>query len=475
MFLSLLVFVVFLLWSVVSHQWSLRAPARAHLAEDTRPPSIQVASDAPPAHVQLAVDTPPPSIQVAADTPPPQVQLATETPPPSVQPYRERSRTGLRDYGYLLPLKASDQLTGAAMNVLSVQCLASKLSPKLVVVEPFVNDTFLGAVLTVEDRESFDRKNNLKMSDIYDIDTWNKVSDRYHYNRLAMWEKFIHDAPQDVILVENQWKYDCDLNALKKTYSVFFDIFNFKVVRTACLNFKKLGEINAGQFKDIVYGEYDPGQVTVIINRLPGMGGIGKWSSAVESKACSKGLFGGVVINEMVPSQRIKRDAEKYIKHYFGGHTEYISLMVRAEHRMNTAKPSTINETIKAIFQETHQQWSEIRNRRNIRATFLGMDVGKYGCIKLSLSSYEYAKELNTEVHMFFDNLYNGSMSYTEWEESFQRVSGVESGLGIRGYVAILQKEIASRGRCLIIIGGGSFQQSVASLYKQAHAGQLLC
>ena len=170
----------------------------------------------------------------------PRIQpVAGPMTPPGAQP--SRSRSGPRDYGYLMNLWASDQMTGAAMNMLSIQCLASKLSPKLVVVEPFLVISYFGANLTVEDREDFDRKHNLKLSDVYDIDTWHKVSDRYHYNRLASWESFIHDTPQDVILVENQWFHDCDLNALNKAYSVFFRLFNFKVVRTVCLNFKKSG------------------------------------------------------------------------------------------------------------------------------------------------------------------------------------------------------------------------------------------
>ena len=47
-------------------------------------------------------------------------------------------------------------------------------------------------------------------------------------------------------------------------------------MKTACLNFKKSGAMNAGQFKSVVYGECAPEQVTVIIDRLPGIGGVGE-------------------------------------------------------------------------------------------------------------------------------------------------------------------------------------------------------
>ena len=85
---------------------------------------------------------------------------ADPTTLPGVQPLR--STAGPRDYGYLVNFWASDQLTGAAMNMLSIRCLASKLSPKLVVVEPFLVDTYLGGAFGVKDRKSFDRKNKLR-------------------------------------------------------------------------------------------------------------------------------------------------------------------------------------------------------------------------------------------------------------------------------------------------------------------------
>ena len=54
----------------------------------------------------------------------------------------------------------------------------------------------------MDDSESSDRENNIKLKDIYDIDGWNKVSDHYHNNRLAHWESFVVNAPRDLILVE---------------------------------------------------------------------------------------------------------------------------------------------------------------------------------------------------------------------------------------------------------------------------------
>ena len=481
---GLLLFVfasTFLLWGVVSHQRYSRT--------DTLPTNVQRYQDLSWAGQGVALASAQPTYNAVSkqdlvqtsNTPSPAISRSSSSavvqrtqptaggdePAPIVQ----------HDHGYLLELYSSDALTGGAMNILSYQCMVSKLSPKLIVVEPFVLPTAkYGAVLEVEDKESFDRENNVKLRDIYDIEVWNKASDGYHYNRLAPWESFITDAPRDLILVENQWWRDCNLSALIEKFSGFFKTFNFRIVKMTCLNFRKSGAMNAGQFKGVVYGEYAPEQVTVIIDRLPGIGGVSPFNTAVEGQSCSKGNYGDLIIN--VPSsKRIKRDAEEYIKRYFGGQKDFVSLMIRLEHRLTVAKTTgNMLAEVKNILQEVRQKWTAVKNRQHLNATFLAFDVGKYGSADFSLLNYFGPMgEILTEIRKFFDGLYNGSISYSEWEDSFMQVSGVKSGSGVAGYVAILQKEIASQGRCIILVGGGSFQQSAGHLHQLNHQGQKQC
>ena len=387
---------------------------------------------------------------------------------------RNLSLTVVHDHGYLLELNSSDAMTGGAMNVMSIQCMASKLSPKLIVVEPFAMNSIFGTFLEVENRESFDIENSVKLRDIYDINAWNKASDRYHYNRLAPWESFIDDAPRDVILVENQWWDDCNLSALTEKFSGFFKTFNFRIVKTVCLNFKKSGAINVGQFKGVVYGKYTPEQVTVVIDRLPGIGGVGPFQTAVEGRSCGKGQYYGL-IHGMPSSKRIKRDAEEYIKRYLGGKKDFVSLMIRLEHRLKAPTESSKVEQTKRILQECHQKLTAVKSRQNMSTTFLAFDVGKYGSSGFFLGKHGPIEGVIAEMHKFFDSLYKGSISYSEWEDSFVEVSGVEFGHGVSGYVAVLQKEIAIQGQCIILIGGGSFQESAGKLHQLAHQEQKQC
>ena len=453
---------ILLLWRVVAHQWNSRT--------DVSLPQVQSGElSLVRQGVTGAIYSRKLSFAVVQKSRPITGSEAKPTTSRTITPQAVQ-----HDHGYLLELHVSDQLTGGVVNVMSIQCMASKLSPKLIVVEPFVMNSSYGAVLEVEDRESFDRENNVKLRDIYDIDVWNKMSDYYHYNRLAPWESFIDDAPRDLILVENQWGRDCNLPLLTKKFLGFFKTFKFRVARTVCLDFKKSGAMNAGMFKSVVYGEYAPEQVTVIIDLLPGIGTVSRWSTAVERKSCRKMKFWNVIFDNLPSAKRIKHDAEEYIKRYLGGKKDFVSLMIRLEHSYMAATQSKI-EQIKLVLQESHRKWTAVNSRQKLGATFLAFDVGKYGSAEFYLGNRGPMGEILAEMHRFFDSLYNGSISYSEWEDSFVEVSGVKSGTGVSGYVAILQKEIASQGQCIILIGGGSFQKSAGHLHQLAHPGHTQC
>ena len=108
-------------------------------------------------------------------------------------------KVDLNGSGYILELHASDQLTGGGMNLLSLQCLAGRLG-KAVLVEPFeVHGTF--GVQLSGDEVDFARDNNVRLSDIYNMEQWNAYTDKRGYRRLASWEDFLQYAPRDVILV----------------------------------------------------------------------------------------------------------------------------------------------------------------------------------------------------------------------------------------------------------------------------------
>ena len=178
-------------------------------------------------------------------------------------------------------------------------------------------------------------------------------------------------------------------------------------------------------------------------------------------------------------------DANKYITKYLGGNTNYVSVMVRLEKFLKdiSGSSSTVKAaTVKQAFKDIINKWNDVK-KKMIESTFFTVDVGKYGSIVFTWKNYMRPTYVNmtlvlSEVYKLYDHFYEGSMSFTEWESSFQSVSSVATSTEIQNYVGILQKEIASRGRCLIQFGGitlSSFQAHAASMFIHNRAEKDAC
>ena len=60
---------------------------------------------------------------------------------------------------------------------------------------------------------------------------------------------------------------------------------------------------------------------------------------------------------------------------------------------------------------------------------------------------------------------------FTDWENSFENVTRLVPS----GYTAMLQKDIATSGDCLILVGGGSFQGHAEAMYKNKRGEKEHC
>jgi len=73
------------------------------------------------------------------------------------------------------------------------------------------------------------------------------------------------------------------------------------------------------------------------------------------------------------------------------------------------------------------------------------------------------------QVEKLIETLYGNSTTIQDWEETFLNISRTSNP----GYIALLQKTIGTRAKCLLLVGGGTFQQHVIRLYQQMHIGRL--
>ena len=392
-------------------------------------------------------------------------------------------RDTLKRRGYVLELNTTDQLTGGGMNVMTLQCLAGKLGAdhSVVAVEPFVINATFGALL-LGDNDAFARANSIRMSDVYDLEQWHAYTDQKHYPRLATWEDFVLNAPRDLILVENQWWQECNLEARENEFRPFFDAHSFKVVRKVCSHFKHSGELTLEQYTQAIYGNYTTDSVTVIITRFPGINNLDRElqaaSTTVSGTGCDKWVHIYKELEQIRPSKQIIHTADRYIDNYLGGEDSYITVMVRLEFAAavqtktgETNNPIVVNVCLNKLI--TAMKRLKKRSKGKQFDSFLTLDTGKYGSDVMARR--ENAAETHLTIRNFFLHVQHSNMTYEEWEGSFEEVLGLRGSAGTAGFVAMLQKEIARRGRCILQAGGGTFQDSALKLYKSTHSGMKPC
>ena len=155
--------------------------------------------------------------------------------------------------------------------------------------------------------------------------------------------------------------------------------------------------------------------------------------------------------------------------------TQYVAVMVRVEYfaiynnLRNLSADVQRSKLIECFISIDHKVRS-LKQQRNINSTLLTMDVGKHGSIyfRSGKSPVMDIDVLNKAVPELFELMFGKSFTQDMWEGSFESVAR----LNVPGYIAIMrQKELAANSACLLVVGGGTFQDSAKTLYNELHFG----
>ena len=99
---------------------------------------------------------------------------------------------------------------------------------------------------------------------------------------------------------------------------------------------------------------------------------------------------------------------------------------------------------------------------------FLATDAGKFGSDALQTLLGKNSREVLAAI---FGYIFDETITLEDYENSFEDVTGTQNG----GYVSTLQKTLACRDHCLLMIGGGLFQQHALWWYNQNYVGSETC
>lgn len=401
------------------------------------------------------------------------------------QPVRQDPLSHNTIHGYIVVLNIYEQQTMASGNLLQLQCWASFLN--LVVVKPFMQDSSLEMPL---DETKQARK--LRMEDTFDMQHWNQYTQDEGYAPLVEWEEFVTSAPRKLIVVQTRYPslmyvravrakgfsfphpptnarlyaQGCKFKLLKSKGLYLLKTKGFVIVRTVCLNFLSGDELSLKQVQEHILGEYKDDKVSIVLDTWRGLGE--NQRMPLQEKICPEE---NNYKEHTKPSARVVRDAEAYIKQYLqhtdtgGSNNNYIAVMARYEMTGLTKRFNDKGDQhaiIPLCLQTTYNNLEELKLKTNTSQVFLSMDIGKYGSI--SFRKKKYFGHLK-DMEDFVGKVYQGGLTANDWERTFETITHTQDS----GYIAMLQMIVVTRAKCILFVGGGTFQRHTLHLYQDLH------
>jgi hypothetical protein len=304
----------------------------------------------------------------------------------------------------------------------------------------------------------------LKFSDAYDLDNWNTMSKQVNHSPLIPWEHFIETAPRNLITVSlkyptksvkvdegKSYRQGCTDESQNKLVR-FLESKNFTVVRRVCINHAYIKEINESLFYSEIFGENKSDNSTVLFFEWRGLTNN---RMRIRNSGCER----QAVNVDGVPSKQVYLDAQKYVETFLKT-KNYVSILLRMEKAMEALEGKEID-----CFHQTIDHWRKMVSVTGIKTTFLSADIGRLG-------SGSFRKKPKVDAFSkFISEIYGDQLTISQWEASFENISSSPE----RGYIAILQKTIATEAKCVLLVGGGNYQIHALKLYRQSHREEDWC
>ena len=337
----------------------------------------------------------------------------------------------------------------------------------------------------------------LLFDDLFNLANFNKISRDLNYSQLVPRDFFFEKAPQKIVLV---FIYEGERNELPELTRLWpkrnaspgkcFDplisqlnsdpkyqlyqiiqkgfcivkVILFRMTRGEALIFTE------AQLRSNILGRMKTTDFTLVFNIwmpkfvLPGIKGRECIDSGYHS---SKG--------QLQPSRRLLANANYYKKHFMNSTDGHITLMIRLEqiymflHRPRSAYG---NWTVKKCLDVAIEKVKEYQNNRSLGLPFVTLDVGKYGSKTLKSVDLGKLKNDTKYINRLLSSIYDHHWNLKEWENSFVESTG---GIVDGSYIAALQRTLASRAECLVLVGGGMFQELAMRKYMESHKKEDWC
>ena len=368
---------------------------------------------------------------------------------------------------------------GANINALfSLKCWLGSfnLSSKVLIVEPVITDTVFHMPYSLSNVSS-----TLRFSDFFDLEHYNNVSEAIGYPRMATLDKFYRFASKSVTFVQTynpigsnthiqdltarmEWSTkgsDCRAwNQVTWHLQVLESKgFCIKHVMKAPLGFwgQTFSPLDIFSREDLSEGE------SVLIE---------KWGVPfyTEDSQCKRLTYSSDK-KQLRPSARMMRDVAFYEKNFLRSPSN-VTVMLRIEHILMPENDVVFRgqeglSRIKWCLDAAIKVSKEVGEVGLI--PLITLDMGNSGSTELKHA----LDSANVSVHSAlrlakdaFKTLVQDKLTFEDWSSSFMKAT---QGTHNKAYIATLQRVLAARSRCLVLVGGGNFQELALRDYIQNH------
>ncbi len=374
-------------------------------------------------------------------------------------------------------------MTRALRDMMIHQCLARAMSKSIRVVEPFSENSQLFQPLARWNRQL------PRFSDYYDLNYYNQKSEAEEGAPLVTWEEFLDKAARNAVLLvfpkqPCEWDTSPKNNGMtpmfgetehcaSKLKNRLHDLtkYNFSFIKTICIDCAHMHRaLKIRELQQMVYGKRDVSEITLFMNSCRDYRFTGSW---VTLPAFCKTIEGQGSHDRLTSSLSVTKHRKNYIDSlHLDGNVSTIAVMFRFERFFEQFGMS--EDKLVDCLNKTTMLYDSLKHSYSNTAPLVTLDFGQFGSGPTK-SLYQQSKITGTAEERLFrhinstlEHIFHGPWSLNTWEMGFVSATG---GITERGYIGMLQQSIAAHSDCLILLGGGGYQEVTAQQYVDSHRG----
>ena len=392
-----------------------------------------------------------------------------------------RNSHGSSDFGYVVALRYTGQQGTGIQALMSLQCFVGSFNLSMYILEPSMTDTRFGSFFELSPSFNSSSESLLRFSDMFDIAHFNNASRSMGFAEIRSESKFQMNAPTDVILIKSYRSVESPATLVwisKEKDDCYSDQHVSKgycIRRVVSVTGKKDIKVSYQIFTEdelfsVVLGPWSPNEVTLVFKEWHT-----PWyvlSPSLPNLLHCKDIRSVSTETQFHTSSTLLADAQRYENHFLDSKNK-LAVMLRIERMMiyltimkNRKKIDSIESSVMKCLNEVVHIVEEKWKKHRFLTPLVTLDLGKHGSISWRDRNIALSRNITEQAKSTLSKLFHNQWTFREWEDSFMKVASIPKS---SGYIAAFQRTLASRADCLVLVGGGYFQELALNDYKRNH------